>query len=81
LLSLILADAESVVTSVRQVRMFGEILWIGIHKYIDLPDKLRFGRVEVSCEGWSKPGDPYVLKGVILSFMSCLNANHNMMLH
>ncbi|PPQ67518.1 hypothetical protein CVT25_006059 [Psilocybe cyanescens] len=29
----------------------------------DLPDSLRFGRVQVSCEGWSKPGDPYVLKG------------------
>jgi len=29
----------------------------------DLPDTLRFGRVEVSCEGWSTPGDPYVLKG------------------
>lgn len=29
----------------------------------DLPDSLRFGRVEVSCEGWSGPGDPYVLKG------------------
>ncbi|KIM39799.1 hypothetical protein M413DRAFT_446728 [Hebeloma cylindrosporum] len=29
----------------------------------DLPDSLRFGKVEVSCEGWSKPGDPYVLKG------------------
>nr|GAT46724.1 predicted protein [Mycena chlorophos] len=29
----------------------------------DLPDALRFGRVEVSCEGWSSPGDPYVLKG------------------
>jgi len=29
----------------------------------DLPDTLRFGRVEVSCEGWSRPGDPYVLKG------------------
>jgi len=29
----------------------------------DLPDTLRFGRVEVSCEGWSSPGDPYVLKG------------------
>jgi hypothetical protein len=27
------------------------------------PLALRFGRVEVSCEGWSKPGDPYVLKG------------------
>jgi SOCE-associated regulatory factor of calcium homoeostasis len=31
----------------------------------DLPDTLRFGRVEVSCEGWSKPGDPHVLKGLV----------------
>ena len=31
----------------------------------DLPDSLRFGKVEVSCEGWSRPGDPYVLKGAI----------------
>ena len=29
----------------------------------DLPEALRFGRVEVSCEGWDGPGDPYVLKG------------------
>ncbi|KXN84736.1 hypothetical protein AN958_12163 [Leucoagaricus sp. SymC.cos] len=29
----------------------------------DLPEALRFGKVEVSCEGWSKPGDPFVLKG------------------
>ncbi|KAF7309725.1 putative endoglucanase [Mycena indigotica] len=29
----------------------------------DLPDSLRFGRVEVSCEGWARPGDAYVLKG------------------
>ncbi|KII89974.1 hypothetical protein PLICRDRAFT_159249 [Plicaturopsis crispa FD-325 SS-3] len=29
----------------------------------DLPESLRFGRVEVSCEGWSGPGDPHVLKG------------------
>ncbi|KAF5359264.1 hypothetical protein D9756_003453 [Leucocoprinus leucothites] len=29
----------------------------------DLPEALRFGKVEVSCEGWSKAGDPYVLKG------------------
>ncbi|KAI0077313.1 DUF1183-domain-containing protein [Panus rudis PR-1116 ss-1] len=28
----------------------------------DLPEALRFGRVEVSCEGWSGPGDPYVMK-------------------
>ena len=29
----------------------------------DLPESLRLGRVEVSCEGWDGPGDPYVLKG------------------
>lgn len=29
----------------------------------DLPSVLRFGKVEVSCEGWSGPGDPYVMKG------------------
>ncbi|KAF6757303.1 hypothetical protein DFP72DRAFT_892292 [Ephemerocybe angulata] len=29
----------------------------------DLPEALRFGKVEVNCEGWSRPGDPYVLKG------------------
>ncbi|KAJ7761541.1 DUF1183-domain-containing protein [Mycena maculata] len=29
----------------------------------DLPESLRFGRVEVSCEGWSQAGDPFVLKG------------------
>ncbi|KAH7106614.1 DUF1183-domain-containing protein [Auriculariales sp. MPI-PUGE-AT-0066] len=29
----------------------------------DLPTSLRMGRVEVGCEGWSRPGDPYVLKG------------------
>ncbi|KIK63018.1 hypothetical protein GYMLUDRAFT_163862 [Collybiopsis luxurians FD-317 M1] len=28
----------------------------------DLPEALRFGKVTVSCEGWSGPGDPYVLK-------------------
>jgi len=28
-----------------------------------LPETLRFGRVDVSCEGWTKPGDPYVVKG------------------
>ncbi|KAH9848472.1 hypothetical protein C2E23DRAFT_739607 [Lenzites betulinus] len=29
----------------------------------DLPEALRFGAVEVLCEGWERPGDPYVLKG------------------
>ncbi|KAJ7104084.1 hypothetical protein B0H15DRAFT_767091 [Mycena belliarum] len=28
----------------------------------DLPESLRFGKVEVSCEGWSQPGDPYFLR-------------------
>lgn len=28
----------------------------------ELPEALRFGRVQVSCEGWSGQGDPYVLK-------------------
>ncbi|KIO34618.1 hypothetical protein M407DRAFT_88632 [Tulasnella calospora MUT 4182] len=29
----------------------------------DLPAALRFGRISVGCEGWSRSGDPYVLKG------------------
>jgi len=29
----------------------------------DLPESLRMGRVQVSCEGWSGPGDEDVLKG------------------
>ncbi|PLW08765.1 hypothetical protein PCANC_08104 [Puccinia coronata f. sp. avenae] len=29
----------------------------------DLPSKLRLGRVEVGCEGWSNSNDPYILKG------------------
>ena len=29
----------------------------------DLPESLRLGRVQVSCEGWTGPGDSYVLKG------------------
>ncbi|KAH7915657.1 DUF1183-domain-containing protein [Hygrophoropsis aurantiaca] len=29
----------------------------------DLPSSLRFGKVEVSCEGWNGPGDPFVMKG------------------
>jgi len=28
----------------------------------ELPESLRLGRVEVSCEGWSGPGDSYVYK-------------------
>ncbi|EIW57837.1 DUF1183-domain-containing protein [Trametes versicolor FP-101664 SS1] len=29
----------------------------------DLPEALRFGAVEVLCEGWEGPSDPYILKG------------------
>ncbi|OJT13898.1 Store-operated calcium entry-associated regulatory factor [Trametes pubescens] len=29
----------------------------------DLPEALRFGAVEVLCEGWDGPSDPYILKG------------------
>ncbi|KAK7033176.1 OPT oligopeptide transporter protein-domain-containing protein [Favolaschia claudopus] len=29
----------------------------------DLPSTLRFGRVEVGCEGYNRPGDPFVLRG------------------
>lgn len=29
----------------------------------DLPSKLKLGRVEVGCEGWSNSQDPYILKG------------------
>lgn len=29
----------------------------------DLPEALRFGKVEVNCEGFSRPGDPFILKG------------------
>ncbi|EFP93819.2 uncharacterized protein PGTG_19830, partial [Puccinia graminis f. sp. tritici CRL 75-36-700-3] len=29
----------------------------------DLPAKLKLGRVEVGCEGWSNANDPHVLKG------------------
>ena len=29
----------------------------------DLPESLRLGRVQVSCEGWTGPGDSHVLKG------------------
>ncbi|GAA5977219.1 hypothetical protein JCM11641_003880 [Rhodosporidiobolus odoratus] len=29
----------------------------------DLPQGVRFGEVEVGCEGWDGPGDPYILRG------------------
>ena len=38
-------------------------LWRHSKCETDLPDSLRLGRVQVSCEGWSGPGDSHVLKG------------------
>lgn len=29
----------------------------------DLPDNLRFGQLDVFCEGYAHPDDPFVLKG------------------
>ena len=29
----------------------------------DMDNKYRFGRIQVSCEGYEYPDDPYVLKG------------------
>jgi hypothetical protein len=37
--------------------------WQSAQCETDLPESLRLGRVQVSCEGWSGPGDTYVLKG------------------
>ncbi|KAK9893849.1 DUF1183-domain-containing protein [Cystobasidium minutum MCA 4210] len=30
----------------------------------ELPSSIRFGRVQVSCEGYDSPDDPFILKGV-----------------
>src|ERR1700733_15035974 len=51
------------------------LVWIIIIIFIlkcsaDLPDTLRFGKIDVSCEGWSRPGDPYVLSGSELMIAS-----------
>jgi len=29
----------------------------------DLPSSLRFGKIDVNCEGWSRTGDPFILEG------------------
>ena len=42
---------------------FNEPAYHNVQCEADLPEALRFGRVEVSCEGWSGPGDEFVLKG------------------
>ncbi|EJU04673.1 DUF1183-domain-containing protein [Dacryopinax primogenitus] len=39
----------------------------------DLPEGMRLGGVEVSCEGWRAPGDEYVLKGTLFAGRSCLH--------
>jgi hypothetical protein len=36
----------------------------------ELPSHLRLGRVQVGCEGWSEPGDNYILKGTSTSHMA-----------
>lgn len=48
---------------VRCVSIGGEGAEVDWKCEADLPESLRFGRVEVSCEGWSGPGDSHVLKG------------------
>jgi len=47
---------------VRCVSLGGEGTSVDWKCEADLPESLRFGKVEVSCEGWSRPGDPFVLK-------------------
>lgn len=49
----------------------------------DLPSALRFGRISVGCEGWSRSGGPYVLKGScgleyrLIQVPNQYNANHD----
>lgn len=45
------------------IRWQREELTIRAQCEADLPSSLRLGEVEVSCEGWSAPGDRYVLRG------------------
>ncbi|KAL0574738.1 hypothetical protein V5O48_007222 [Marasmius crinis-equi] len=42
----------------------------------DLPERLRFGRVQVSCEGWSAPGDSYVLSSRRLQPLLDVDCTH-----
>jgi len=48
---------------IRCVNLGGEGTDVDWKCEADLPESLRLGRVQVSCEGWSGPGDSYVLKG------------------
>jgi len=48
---------------IRCVNLGGEGTNVDWKCETDLPESLRLGRVQVSCEGWSGPGDSYVLKG------------------
>ncbi|WAQ85540.1 hypothetical protein PtA15_6A168 [Puccinia triticina] len=44
----------------------------------DLPAKLKLGRVEVGCEGWSHADDPYVLKGsCALTYTLKIDSSYN----
>ncbi|KAI9450151.1 hypothetical protein BJY52DRAFT_1206203 [Lactarius psammicola] len=47
---------------IRCVNLGGEGTDVDWKCETDLPESLRLGRVQVSCEGWSGPGDSYVLK-------------------
>lgn len=47
---------------VRCVNLGGEGTDVDWKCEADLPESLRLGRVQVSCEGWTGPGDSYVLK-------------------
>jgi len=48
---------------IRCVNLGGEGTNVDWKCETDLPESLRLGRFEVSCEGWSGPGDSHVLKG------------------
>ncbi|KAI0303848.1 hypothetical protein B0F90DRAFT_1335682 [Multifurca ochricompacta] len=48
---------------IRCVNLGGEGTEVDWKCETDLPESLRLGRIQVSCEGWLGPGDSYVLKG------------------
>ena len=33
----------------------------------DMDDSYRFGKIQVTCEGYDYPNDPYVLRGILTS--------------
>jgi len=44
----------------------------------DLPNSLRFGKIDVSCEGWRKPGDTFVLEGSCGLTYDLLKLDHSL---